>query len=149
MEAIGLQRSWENLGLQSLFAPVCSLAIIRPSGEIPLRKKKALEGLERLLSKAENGLDLITRQGGYALGPLNESVNAERAFRFLKRALSDNLEDARKELQDIKQVISHLRKDELCSKEDLVKLQEFCSRVLANLDREYFDYLSNPQNLWP
>ncbi|MBM4274774.1 MAG: hypothetical protein FJ134_10005 [Deltaproteobacteria bacterium] len=149
MEAIGLQRSWENLGLQSLFAPVCSLAIIRPSGEIPLRKKKALEGLERLLSKAENGLDLITQQGGYALGPLNESVNAERAFRFLKRALSNNPEVAKKELQDMKQVISHLRKNEPCSQEELVKLQEFCSRVLANLDREYFDYLSNPQNLWP
>ncbi|MFI5330087.1 MAG: hypothetical protein ACHQ2F_03490 [Desulfobaccales bacterium] len=146
MEAIGLQRSWENLGLQSLFAPVCSLAIIRPSGEIPLRKKKALEGLDRLLTNAESGLNVMTRRAGDAsLGPLNASVNAERAYRFLSPALPKNREKAKKEIREIKKVIRQFIKNEPCSDNDRVKLRIFCKRVLDYLDREFSDNLSNPE----
>src|SRR5579872_5680176 len=83
MEAIALRRSFENLGLQFLFAPIRSLAGKEAEGDIPVRQRKALEDLGRFLQEAIVGLSLVAdrRAGGYgSLGTLEDSVKAERAY---------------------------------------------------------------------
>lgn len=155
MDAQGLQRSWENIGLRSLFAPICSFVESRPSRpirKIPLRKKQELQELEKLLDKARNGLNLTYRPGGGfqcaagPLGPINEEVNAERAYRFLRPALPPLPEEQRRFIGEIKKIIE----DILHAKPyDGDTLLDFCEKVMDYLEGEYIEYVTDPQNSIP
>ena len=153
MDAQGLQRSWENIGLRSLFAPICSFVESRPSRpirKIPLRKKQELQDLEKLLDKAQNGLDLTYRPTGVeCLGPLgqiNDLVNAERAYRFLRPALPPLPEEQRRFLGEIKKIIEDILQAKPYEGD---KLLDFCEKVLDYLEGEYFEYLTDPQKSIP
>jgi hypothetical protein len=150
-----LQRSWENIGLRSLFAPICSFVESRPSRpirKIPLRKKQELQDLEKLLDKAQNGLDLTIYRptGGFeclgSLGPINEVVNAERAYRFLRPALPPLPEDQRRFIGEIKKIIEDILQ---AKPYDGDKLLDFCEKVLDYLEGEYIEYVTVPQTSIP
>ncbi len=152
MEAIALQRGFENLGLQLLFAPIRSLLGRQIPNKIPEKKRQAVVDLKRFLDNASAGIDLMVepRKNGFAsLATLDESVKAERAYRAIHSVIPSDAELGKEFLNKIKMSCDKVIEGRPCSEEERKELYLFCRDIIAHLDRERFEYLRDPRNICP
>lgn len=152
MEAIALRRSFENLGLQGLFAQIRVLVGTTLPSEIPDKERQALEDLGGLFKKVEDGVDLMVkrRTDGYAsLTSLEDSIKAERAYRVIYPVLASDPNQAKSELAELDKIRKRILEGNHADETDSKKLHSFCRRTLAHLNRERFESFRDTQNIWP
>lgn len=155
MEGIALQKSCEIIGLQLLFAPICSVVGVHKPKELPKKKMQAVADLNVFFDNVIKGLDLTVKvkQGkngiAHLLASLDESINAERAYRAINAVLPDDPERGKMLLNEMKMTCEEILEGKCPSDEKREKLHSFCRVVLTLLNREHFEHLRNPQNLWP
>ena len=151
MEAIAVRRSFENLGLQLLFAPIRSL-VGTEGAKVSERKQQALKDLGRFFQEARSGLDLVEdrRAGGYgSLVTLEESVKAERAYGSISAILPKDSAKAKELLDSLERVRLSLLNGEPLKPEERKALHEFCKIVLDHLDQQRYRSFSGSQGVWP
>ena len=158
MEAIALRKSFENLGLQLLFADVGFLFGLKPHQTLSSEERPALIDLYNFIKSASTGLDLFSMrrqkkgEKGYAslitLG-LDKSIEAERAFLAMQPILPDDPAQAKAELKELNHTCKKILSGKRGFNGERKKVHSFCRKFLSHLHQERLENLKNPSNLWP
>ncbi len=150
MEAIALRKSFENIGLQLLFADVGLFLGSKQHQKLSLEDRGTLSDLSDFIKSASTGLDLFSmrKQGREEMMRLDEAIQVERAFLAIKPILPDDPAQAKTTLNELNDICKKILSSEKRLNVERKKLHFCCRKFLSHLHQEFF-YLTNLQSAWP
>lgn len=151
MEATVVRKNFSSLGLQSVLANARSLVRERTSRALDRQAQKILGDLAGFLGEAGKAIDFAERRrgGSGSLVALQDSIRAERAYKAVANVLPADRARAKEEIQRLTIACERLVAGKSVSATEANRLSRFCRELVAQLDRERFESLSESKYILP